>query len=50
MTTIFLSDKYNIDYHIKAFERLCILLNGYVNKIIISFIDNYKNVRKNEKL
>ncbi len=46
---IFLSDKYNIDYHIKAFERLCSLLNGYVNKIIVSFIDNYKNVRKNEK-
>ena len=46
---IFLSDKYNIDYHIKAFEKLCSLLNGYVNKIIVSFIDNYKNVRKNER-
>ena len=46
---IFLSDKYNIDYHIKVFEKLCSLLNGYVNKIIVSFIDNYKNVRKNER-
>lgn len=46
---IFISDKYTIDYHIKAFKRLCSLLNGYVNKIIVSFIDDYKNVRKNEK-
>ncbi len=46
---VFISDKYNINYHIKAFDHLCRLLNGYVNKIIISFIDDYKNVRKNEK-
>lgn len=46
---IFISDKYTVDYHIKAFSRLCTLLNGYVNKIIVSFIDDYKNVRKNEK-
>ena len=44
---IFLSDKYNLDYHIKAFERLCFLLNGYIKHIIVSFIDDYKNVRKN---
>ena len=44
---ILLSDKYNLDYHKRAFERLCTLLNGYVNKIIISFVDDYKNVRKN---
>lgn len=47
---IFLSDKYNIEYHKKAFERICSLLDGYVNKIIVSFIDDYKNVRKNEKI
>ena len=46
---IFLSDKYTTEYHIKAFKRLCSLLNGSVNKIIVSFIDDYKNVRKNEK-
>ncbi len=47
---IFISDKYNLDYHIKAFDKLCSLLNGYVNKILVSFIDDYKNVRKNEKI
>ena len=46
---IFLSDKYTLDYHIRAFDRLCFLLQGYVQKIIVSFIDNYQNVRKNEK-
>jgi len=44
---IFLNDKYNLDYHIRAFEKICTLLEGYVNHIIISFIDDYKNVRKN---
>ena len=44
---IFINDKYTIDYHVKAFDKLCNLLDGYVNKILISFIDNYKNVRKN---
>lgn len=47
---IFLSDKYNLDYHIKAFDRMCSLLNGYVKNIIISFIDDYKNVRKNRNI
>ena len=47
---ILLSDKYTPEYHVKAFKRLCSLLNGSVNKIIVSFIDDYKNVRKNEKL
>ena len=46
---IFISEKYNLEYHIKAFDNLCTLLKGYVNKIIVSFLDNYKNVRKNMK-
>ena len=45
---IFLSEKYNLNYNIKAFERLCSLLDGCTNHIIISFIDDYKNVRKNK--
>lgn len=47
---IFISAKYTLDYHIKAFENLCSLLDGYVSKILISFLDDYKNVRKNEKV
>lgn len=47
---VFVSDKYNIDYHIKAFDKMCSLLDGYIEKVIISFIDNYKNVRKNHQV
>lgn len=46
---IFLNNKYNLDYHKRAFNKICQLLNGYVKYIIISFIDDYKNVRKNYK-
>lgn len=45
---ILISNKYSIEYHKKAFDKLCSLLNGYVNRIIVSFIDDYKNVRKNK--
>ena len=47
---IFISDKYNLDYHKKAFNKMCTLLDGYVEKIIVSFIDYYKNVEKNLKV
>ncbi len=42
------NDKYTIEYHKKAFNRLCTLLNGSVKNIIVSFIDQYKNVSKNK--
>ena len=47
---IFLSDKYNIEYHIKAFDKICRLLDGYVrnNRNVLKykcFTDNdYKNI------
>ena len=47
---ILINDKYNVDYHIKALDKVCTLLDGYTNKILISFIDDYKNVRKNYKV
>jgi len=47
---IFISDKYNIEYHIKAFDKICSLLDGYVKHIIISFLDEYKNVKKNKDI
>ncbi|MBR1377145.1 MAG: DUF1848 domain-containing protein [Bacilli bacterium] len=46
---IFISDTYTVDYHIKAFESMCSKLDGYINTIIVSFIDDYKNVRNNMK-
>ncbi len=44
---IFLSAKYDLEYHKKSFARLTDLLDGYVKHIIVSFIDDYKNVRNN---
>lgn len=45
---IFISDKYSVDYHIKTFDHMCKLLNGYVKHIIVSFMDEYKNTIKNK--
>ena len=47
---IFISHKYSVEYHKKTFDKLCSLLNGYVSRIIVSFIDDYKNVRKNKAI
>ena len=44
---IFISNKYSIDYHLRAFESICIKLSNYTNTCIISFIDLYKKVIKN---
>ena len=44
---IILTNNYTIDYHIKAFEKLCNHLKDYTNKIIISFLDYYNNTSKN---
>ncbi len=47
---IFINDIYTLEYHKKAFSKMCSLLNGYVKQIIVSFVDDYKNVRKNYKI
>lgn len=39
---IFLSDRYTVEYHIKAFEEIVASLAGYTDKVVISFIDFYK--------
>ncbi len=44
---IFLSHQYTLSYHKKAFSKMCQLLDGYVEHIIVSFLDDYQNVRKN---
>jgi len=47
---IFLSDKYNTDYHVRLFKSIVEKLCGYTKSIIISFIDEYKNVQKNDTI
>ena len=41
---VLLKSKYTLEYHIKAFNILCSKLKGYTNKVIISFIDDYKTL------
>lgn len=44
---ILITDKIDINYHIKYFEEIAKRLFLYTNKCIISFIDNYKKTEKN---
>ncbi len=45
---IFLNKKYTLSYHIRAFEKLASLLSSSVSCVIISFLDDYKNVREHQ--
>lgn len=47
---IFINDKYTVEYHQKAFHHMCSLLDGYVSHIIVSFLDDYKNVRNHKSI
>ncbi len=47
---IIVNERYTIDYHIQAFSSLCKHINGYVKHIIVSFLDDYKNVQKNKNI
>lgn len=46
---IFLTERYTVDYHLRAFRQLCRRLQGKISDITISLLDDYKNVRKNQK-
>ena len=41
---IFISGKYSVDYHKRAFARLCFLLHGYTERCTISFMDEYGKI------
>ena len=44
---IFITEKYNLDFHVAMFERMACELSGYTNDCTISFIDLYKKVLRN---
>ncbi len=44
---ILLSEKYTVLYHRKYFRLLCDRLAAYTEKCTISFLDVYKNIRRN---
>lgn len=43
---IFFSERYTVDYHLKAFESIAKALNGYTEKCVISFVDIYPKNKK----
>ena len=44
---IFLSERYTLEYHLRAFEKIASALEGYTQTAVISFIDLYPKVRQN---
>ena len=46
---IFLSTRYTIEYHLRAFEQIASALEGYTKTVVISFIDLYPKVKCNFK-
>lgn len=44
---IFVNDKYTVEYHLKAFEKMASSLDGYTEVVVISFIDLYEKVKRN---
>lgn len=44
---ILINNKYTVEYHLKAFEEICQRLEGYTQKVIISFMDMYTKIKKN---
>lgn len=45
---VLLSDRYSVDYHIRAFAKLIETLHDSCDRVIISFVDLYKNTRANQ--
>ena len=44
---ICITERYTVDRHIKSFETMASLLEGYTHTCIISFVDIYKGVSRN---
>jgi Domain of unknown function (DUF1848). len=44
---IFITEKYNLDFHIDKFEEMVCELSGYTNDCTLSFIDLYQKVLRN---
>ena len=44
---IFVDEKYTVDYHLQKFQEMAANLDGYTNRVVISFIDIYEKVKRN---
>lgn len=46
---IIFTDRYTKEYHVKAFREIANALQGYTDKVVISFVDLYAKTKKNMK-
>lgn len=46
---IFFSDRYTPEYHLHAFEEIARRLEGYAQRVVVSFVDLYAKIRKSIK-
>ena len=44
---VLITEKYTIEYHLRAFEQMAEMLSGCTKTVVISFIDLYQKVRRN---
>lgn len=44
---ILISERYTARYHVRAFEQMASMLEGYTETVVISFIDLYPKVKRN---
>jgi len=44
---IIVNDRYTVKYHIRAFGQIAEALDGFTEKVVISFVDIYSKIRKN---
>ncbi len=44
---VFISEKYTVSHHLRAFDEMARSLEGYTDTVVISFIDLYQKVRRN---
>ena len=47
---IIFTKKYTPEYHLKAFEQIAATLQGYTEKCVISFVDEYAKNKKNMEM
>lgn len=44
---IFITEKYSVEYHIRAFGKMAEVMGRYIDECVISFIDMYAKTRRN---
>ncbi len=44
---ILITERYSIEYHVRAFEKMSAVMGNYVDECVISFIDLYAKTKRN---